>query len=37
VEFFSIIPIMFAKAVQGTSTKEAVAWAEEEIKRIYST
>jgi multiple sugar transport system substrate-binding protein len=32
-----IIPIMFAKAVGGTSPKEAMAWAEAEIKRIYST
>jgi len=32
-----VIPIMFAKAVTGTSTKEAMAWAEAEIKRIYST
>jgi hypothetical protein len=30
-----IIPNMFAKAVTGVSTKEAVAWAEGEIKRIY--
>ncbi len=32
-----IIPIMFAKAIGGTSNKEAMAWAEAEIKRIYST
>jgi multiple sugar transport system substrate-binding protein len=32
-----IIPIMFAKAVGGTSTKEAMAWAEVEIKRIYAS
>ena len=32
-----IIPIMFAKAVQGASTTEAMAWAEDAIKRIYST
>lgn len=32
-----IIPIMFAKAVGGTPTKEAMAWAEMEIKRIYTT
>jgi hypothetical protein len=32
-----IIPIMFAKAVGGTPTKEAMAWAEEEIKRIYTS
>jgi multiple sugar transport system substrate-binding protein len=32
-----IIPIMFAKAVGGTPTKEAMAWAEGEIKRIYTS
>ena len=32
-----IIPIMFAKAVGGTPPKEAMAWAEAEIKRIYTT
>jgi multiple sugar transport system substrate-binding protein len=32
-----IIPIMFAKAVGGTPTKEAMAWAEGEIKRIYAS
>jgi multiple sugar transport system substrate-binding protein len=32
-----IIPIMFAKAVGGTPTKEAMAWAEAEIKRIYTS
>jgi hypothetical protein len=26
---------MYAKAVTGTPTKEAIAWAEGEIKRIY--
>jgi multiple sugar transport system substrate-binding protein len=31
-----IIPNMFAKAVTGVSTKEAMAWAEAEIKRIYA-
>lgn len=30
-----IIPNMFAKAVTGTSTKDAMLWAEAEIKRIY--
>jgi multiple sugar transport system substrate-binding protein len=30
-----IIPNMFAKVVTGTSIKEAMAWAEAEIKRIY--
>jgi hypothetical protein len=28
---------MFAKAVGGTPTKEAMAWAEGEIKRIYAS
>ena len=32
-----ILPIMFAKAVTGTSTKEAMAWAEAEIRRIYGS
>jgi multiple sugar transport system substrate-binding protein len=31
-----ILPNMIAKAVTGTSTKEAVAWAEREMKRIIS-
>jgi multiple sugar transport system substrate-binding protein len=31
-----IIPIMFAKAIGGAPTKEAMAWAEAEIKRIYT-
>lgn len=30
-----IIPNMFAKAVTGTSTKNAMVWAEVEIKPIY--
>jgi multiple sugar transport system substrate-binding protein len=30
-----IIANMYAKAVTGTSTKDAIVWAEEEIKRIY--
>jgi multiple sugar transport system substrate-binding protein len=30
-----IISNMFAKAVTGTPTKQAVAWAEEELRRIY--
>lgn len=30
-----VIANMYAKAVTGTPTKEAVAWAETEIKRIY--
>jgi hypothetical protein len=28
---------MFAKAVTGASTKEAIAWAEGEIRRIYGS
>jgi len=31
-----ILPIMLAKAVTGTSTKEAVAWAEKEMKKIMA-
>ena len=31
-----ILPNMVAKAVTGTSTKEAVAWAEKEMKRILA-
>jgi multiple sugar transport system substrate-binding protein len=31
-----ILPNMIAKAVTGTSTKEAMAWAEKEMKRIIS-
>jgi len=31
-----ILPNMIAKAVTGTSTKEAVAWADKEMKRIIS-
>lgn len=30
-----IIPNMFAKAVGGMSTKDAIAWAEQEIKKAY--
>ena len=30
-----VIPVMFAKAVTGTPTKEAMEWAEGEIKRLY--
>jgi hypothetical protein len=30
-----IIPNMFAKAVGGMSTKDAIAWAEHEIKKAY--
>ena len=31
-----VIPNMFAKAVTGAPTKEAMAWAEGEIRRIYA-
>jgi hypothetical protein len=31
-----ILPNMIAKAVTGTSTKEAVAWADKEMKRILA-
>ncbi|GIX46119.1 MAG: ABC transporter substrate-binding protein [Candidatus Tectimicrobiota bacterium] len=31
-----ILPIMAAKAVTGTPIKEAIAWAEAEIKKIYA-
>jgi hypothetical protein len=31
-----VIPNMFAKAVTGTPTNDAMTWAESEIKRIYS-
>jgi len=30
-----VVPVMFAKAVTGTPTKEAMEWAEKEIKRLY--
>jgi multiple sugar transport system substrate-binding protein len=32
-----VIPNMFAKAVTGVPTKEAIAWAEGEIRRIYGS
>ncbi len=32
-----ILPIMLAKAVTGTSTKEAVAWADREMKKIVAS
>jgi multiple sugar transport system substrate-binding protein len=35
VTYSFIIPNMFAKAVTGASTKDAIDWAEGEIKRIY--
>ena len=31
-----IIIDMYAKAVQGTSAEDAVKWAEEELKKIYT-
>ncbi len=31
-----ILPIMLAKAVTGTSTKDAIAWAENEMKKIIA-
>ncbi len=30
-----IIPVMFGKAVTGTSTQDAMRWAEEELKQLY--
>lgn len=30
-----IVPVMFGKAVTGTSPQEAVRWAEEELKQLY--
>jgi multiple sugar transport system substrate-binding protein len=35
VTYAFVIPNMFAKAVMGASTKEAMTWAEGEIRRIY--
>ena len=32
-----IISNMFAKAVTGTPTKKAIAWAESELRRIYAS
>jgi multiple sugar transport system substrate-binding protein len=37
VTYSFIIPNMFAKAVTGASTNEAIAWAEGEIRRIYGS
>ena len=31
-----ILPNMIAKAVQGTSTKDAVAWGENEMKKVMA-
>jgi len=30
-----IIPVMFGKAITGTSTQDAMRWAEEELKQLY--
>jgi len=30
-----IVPVMFAKAVTGTPTQEAIRWAEEELRQLY--
>jgi multiple sugar transport system substrate-binding protein len=30
-----ILPVMFGKAVTGTSTQDAMRWAEEELKQLY--
>jgi multiple sugar transport system substrate-binding protein len=35
VTYAFVIPNMFAKAIMGASTKEAINWAEAEIRRIY--
>jgi multiple sugar transport system substrate-binding protein len=37
VTYAFVIPNMFAKAVTGATTQEAIAWAEGEIKRIYGS
>jgi multiple sugar transport system substrate-binding protein len=37
VTYAFVIPNMFAKAVTGASTKEAMVWAEGEIRRIYGS
>jgi multiple sugar transport system substrate-binding protein len=37
VTYAFVIPNMFAKAVTGTPTKEAITWAEGEIRRIYGS
>ena len=30
-----VIPVMFAKAISGTPTAEAIRWAEAELKQLY--
>jgi len=30
-----IVPVMFAKAVTGTPTAEAIRWAEQELQQLY--
>jgi multiple sugar transport system substrate-binding protein len=37
VTYAFVIPNMFAKAVTGAPTKEAITWAEGEIRRIYGS
>jgi multiple sugar transport system substrate-binding protein len=37
VTYAFVIPNMFAKAVTGATTKEAITWAEGEIRRIYGS
>src|SRR5262245_800537 len=37
VTYAFVIPQMFAKAVTGTPTKEAIGWADGEIRRIYGS
>jgi multiple sugar transport system substrate-binding protein len=37
VTYAFVIPNMFAKAVTGTPAKEAIAWADGEIRRIYGS
>jgi hypothetical protein len=37
VSHLYIIPNMYAKACTGTSTKEAMKWAQAEIEKIYSS
>ncbi len=30
-----IVPVMFGKAITGTSTEEAMRWAERELEQVY--
>jgi len=30
-----IVPVMFAKAISGTPTAEAMRWAEAELRQLY--